>query len=271
MLMGACVSSHSDAYERTPPEKIVSVNLCADQMLIALAPRSKIVALGPFSRDPGLSFFSRQAESFPQVRPRSESLFGVDADAITVGPFDNAFMRQMVMRRNIEEIIVGRWTTTAEVLQGVSAFAKTIGEVSAGNDLSSEIESSMKSLHRLVDKTPAPSFLIFHRRGYVGEGGIVSELLELAGLTDAGKGVDPGFLSVESVIALRPTLLVVSGRNLKSEDRGLELLEHPALARLYPNDRRITTPDVLTICGGPSTPALIKHLRDELSAWMQRP
>lgn len=270
VLACVCASRHSEANERTPPRQIVSVNLCADQMLIALAPRSKIVALGPFSRDPGLSFFSRQAESFPQVQPRSEALFGIEADAIAVGPFDSAFLRQMVMRRNIEEIVVGRWTSVEDILEGVTTFARTIGEAAAGNKLAAEIQESITSIHRLVDRTPAPSFLILHRRGYVGEGGIVSELLEAAGLIDAGKNRASGFLSVESIIALRPTLLVVSGRSLKSEDRGLELLEHPALARLYPNDRRITTPDVLTICGGPSTPALINHLRDELNAWRQR-
>jgi iron complex transport system substrate-binding protein len=268
MLACWCAAPHSYANQRTPPKQIVSVNLCADQMLIALAPRNKIAALGPFSRDPGLSFFSGRAESFPQVRPRSEALFGIEADAIAVGPFDNAFMRRVIARRNIEEIIVGRWTSIAEVLDGVATFAGAIGEVAAGNELAIEIQRSMKSIHRLVDRTPAPSFLILHRRGFVGEGGLVSELLEVAGFVDAGKGLASSFLSVESVVALRPTLLAVSGRNLNSEDRGLELLEHPALARLYPNDRLITTPDVLTICGGPSTPALISHLRNELNAWM---
>lgn len=270
MLMCILASVPSLADERIPPGKILSVNLCADQMLIALAPRGRIVALGPFSRDPLLSFFSQRAETFPQVRARSEALFQMEADAITVGPFDNAFMRQMMRRRKIEEIVVGRWTSIGEVLRGVASFAKAIGESAAGQQLVDEIQSSMKGLQGLVDRTPAPSFLILHRRGFVGEGGLVSELLEMAGLVDAAKGQASRFLSVESVIALRPSLLVVSGRNLKSEDRGLELLEHPALTLLYPGERRITTPDILTTCGGPSTPALIHHLRDELKAWAHR-
>lgn len=258
------------ADERAPPKQILSVNLCADQMLIALAPKERIVALGPFARDPVLSFFSRRAEAFPQVRARSEALFQIEADAITVGPFDNAFMRQMMRRRQIEEIVVGRWTSTAEVLQGVSSFADAIDERLAGEKLIAEIQTGLKALQGLVDRRPAPSFLMLHRRGFVGEGGLVSELLEMAGLIDAAKGQSSRFLSVESIIALRPDLLVVSGRNLKAEDRGLELLEHPALALLYPGERRITTPDVLTICGGPSTPALIHHLMDELKPWARR-
>ena len=268
MCTMAPARSHAD--EREAPKKILSVNLCADQMLIALAPRDKVVALGPFSRDPTLSFFSQRAKTFPQLRARSEALIQIEADAIAVGPFDNAFMRQIMRRRQIDEIVVGRWTSTQEVLRGVASFAKTIGESAAGEKLIDEIKTSLESLQGVIDSKPSPSFLMLHRRGFVGEGGLVSELLELAGLIDAAKGHASRFLSVESVIALRPSLLVVSGRNLKPEDRGLELLEHPALARLYPSERRITTPDVLTSCGGPSTPALIRHMREELNSWVGR-
>src|SRR5690606_31913639 len=97
-----------------------------------------------------------------------------------------------------------------------------------------------------------------------GQGDIVSEFLEIAGLRDAAKGAPTRFMGVEAVIAMRPDFLVVTERNFKAEDRGLELLEHPALRRLYPESRRITAPDRLTTCAGPSTPALIRHLKDEL-------
>ena len=255
------------AAELAPPERIVSINLCADQMLLKLANPGSVTALGPFARDPLLSFLADRAQAFPQVSNRTENLLHVEADAFVVGPFDNMYMRGVLRRRGIKEIIVGRWVSLSEVKQGVKNFSNTIGVEAAGSMLISEIEIAVADLRGLVKGDRPQTFLLLHRRGYVGEGEIVSELLEIAGLINAAKGAAAQFMSVESVVALRPSLLVVSGRDVRAEDRGLELLEHPALTRLYPPSRRITTPDRLTICGGPSTPSLIRHLKSELMEW----
>ena len=46
-------------------------------------------------------------------------------------------------------------------------------------------------------------------------------------------------------------------------DQGEALLAHPALAALYPPDRRILLPERLTVCGGPSLPEAIDWLASE--------
>ncbi len=249
------------------PKRIVSVNLCADQMLIELADPTRIVALGPFSREPLLSFLADRAQAFPQISNRTENLLHMDADAVVVGPFDNMYMRSALRRQGIREMVVGRWISLNEVKQGITNFSDGIDQARSGARLIEEIETSVAELKDLVTSVNPYTFLILQRRGYVGEGEIVAELLELAGLANAAKGASAQFLSVESVIALRPSVLVVSGRDVPAKDRGLALLEHPALTRLYPSSRRITAPDRLVICGGPSTPSLIRHLKSELMAW----
>jgi iron complex transport system substrate-binding protein len=253
------------------PKRIASINLCADQMLIALSATDKIVALGPFARDPGISFYAREAVAFPQLAGRSEEIIGLGIDAIAVGPFDNKFMRAVFERRQIKEIVVDRWTTLSGVRSGVQDFADRIQEPDAGRRLVDDIDRALSELRPPGGQTQPDSFVIFQRRGFVGETGIVSELLAIAGLRDAAQGVRPGFMGVEGVIALRPTFLVLSDQNPKSEDRGLELLTHPALRRLYPESRRIIVPDKLTACAGPSTPALIRRLRDQLerNVWVK--
>lgn len=231
-----------------------------------LADPSSIAALGPFSREPLLSFFADRAKEFPQVSNRTESLLNSGVDAVVVGPFDNMYLRAALRRQGISEIVIGRWVSLNEVKQGVSSFSKAINQSASGERLIEEIENSVADLKGIAGKSSS-TFLLLQRRGYVGEGEIVAELMETAGLTNAAKGAPPQFMSVESVVALRPSVLVVSGRDVPAEDRGLELLEHPALTRLYPPSRRITAPDRLTICGGPSTPDLARHLKTELMQW----
>jgi iron complex transport system substrate-binding protein len=251
-------------------QRIASVNLCADQLLLAIASHGKIVALGPFARDPSMSFFAREAIAFPQLSGRSEPLIGLKVDAVAVGPFDNRFMRTILKRHNVPEIVVDRWSSVNSMLHGVQAFGDRIGESENAKRLVAEIESDLQGLQARVRRSPPATFLFLHRRGLIGEAGIVSELLEIAGMRDVAKNVEPRFLSVEGVLALRPDFLVLTGLNQKLEDRGLELLEHPALRRLYPETRRITAPDRLTACAGPATSALIRHLRAELDSRLEK-
>ena len=98
--------------------RIASVNLCADQLLLALAPASRIAALGPFARDPAVSFLANRAKEFPQLSGRSEELVMVRADAFMVGPFDNKHMRSMLDRRGAPVLMVNRWGASRRRDQG---------------------------------------------------------------------------------------------------------------------------------------------------------
>ncbi|MCR4281577.1 MAG: ABC transporter substrate-binding protein, partial [Bauldia sp.] len=58
-------------------------------------------------------------------------------------------------------------------------------------------------------------------------------------------------------------IIVVPYENRRAEDQGSALLAHPALARLYPPERRIVLPERLTVCGGSSLPTALDWLATE--------
>ena len=57
------------AFSAEAVNRVVSLNLCTDQMLVLLAPE-KIAALSPLARDPALSFVAPQAAHLPSCAPR---------------------------------------------------------------------------------------------------------------------------------------------------------------------------------------------------------
>ncbi|MBX9760695.1 MAG: ABC transporter substrate-binding protein [Beijerinckiaceae bacterium] len=270
-LLGLSQPLGAQPLDLGPNARIASVNLCADQLLLALAPPARIAGLGPFARDRAVSFLADRAVLYPQLSGRSEELIMLHADAVMVGPFDNKFMRSVLERRGVFLLTVDQWRRIADVKSGVAEIATRIGESPAGEALVAEIDAALQRL-RLLASLPgqAPSFLIVHRRGLVDDGGVLSEILAVAGLQDVFReGVAARFADVESILSMRPDFLVVANPGARAEDRGLELLQHPALTRLYPAERRVSAPDHLTICAGPSTPALIDHLRSQLEVLLQ--
>jgi iron complex transport system substrate-binding protein len=74
-----------------------------------------------------------------------------------------------------------------------------------------------------------------------------------------------GFVSLESLVMMRPDLLVMSSLVEKPRDQGSVYLTHPALQALYPPSRRIVLPGRYTLCGGPGLVAGLDHLAAELT------
>ncbi|MGH6782919.1 MAG: ABC transporter substrate-binding protein, partial [Sphingomonadaceae bacterium] len=62
------------------PQRIVSLNLCADQYLMALADPQQIAALTPFARDPDMSAGAAMARKLPVARGHAEEVLARNPD-----------------------------------------------------------------------------------------------------------------------------------------------------------------------------------------------
>jgi iron complex transport system substrate-binding protein len=74
-----------------------------------------------------------------------------------------------------------------------------------------------------------------------------------------------GYLPLESLVMMRPDLLVQHNILEAPRDQGSVYLTHPALRALYPPSRRIELPGRYTLCGGPALVAGLDHLADALT------
>jgi iron complex transport system substrate-binding protein len=111
--------------------------------------------------------------------------------------------------------------------------------------------------------------LALSRRGYVsGSDSLTSSLLATVGLTNAASPLGyrlGGFASLETIVTIRPDLILLSNGGNFAEDQGTAFLLHPALEQLYPPDKRIVIPERLTVCGGPMLAEALDTLVSELA------
>lgn len=68
-----------------PPKRIVSFNICADQLVVALADPSQIAGLSPYATDPAVSTVAEKARAFRRVNWQAESTIPLDPDLVLVG------------------------------------------------------------------------------------------------------------------------------------------------------------------------------------------
>lgn len=250
------------------PQRVVSINLCADQLLVALAAQAQIAALSPMARDQQLSFVADAARDLPVHRGTAEDIVKMGADLVLVGPYDNRYLLSFIAEKGVPVLTLGYWTSLEQGRAEIQKLADALGVPERGVALIAAIDKALADNQNVAAKHP--SAVMLHRRGYVsGSDGITAEIAARLGVRDSAPELglpQGGFVPLEKLIATKPDFIIVSDARAQAEDQGTALLQHPAIKALYPPQKQIVLPDRLTICGGPATPELIRTFGDEIRA-----
>jgi iron complex transport system substrate-binding protein len=260
----------SPARAQAIAHRVVSANLRADQLLLALADDGQIASLSPFAADASMSYFAKRAKAFPRNRGSGEDVISLSADLALVGPYDSRYTRALLEAQRVPYMALAPWTNLAQGRAQIRALAARLGHEDRGEALIASIDAAFAAISgRAQNPNGAPSILVLHRRGFVIDNGIVGELAQRAGFANAVSRLGiggAGFARLERLVADRPDYLTVSESADAAQDQGQAFLIHPALLALFPLEHRLVLPDRLTICDGPSTPALARAFAAEIDA-----
>jgi len=233
--------------------RIASMNVCTDQLLITLADPGQILGLSRYSRERFESFAADAARRFRILSGGAEDILMLRPDIVVASLFDKRSTRELLKEKGLHlvEFAVPR------NLDEVRAQIREMGEVVGHPDrASAEVTRLDDAITRARQAVAVRHYRVLplSRRGWVtGSDSLLSSLLAETGLSNAAGDLGisfGGFVPLESIVNLKPDLIVVSEAGDRAEDDGRAFLLHPALERFYPPSRRIVIPDRLTVCGG---------------------
>jgi iron complex transport system substrate-binding protein len=249
------------------PHRIVSINLCADELLIALADPDQIASLSIYATDPKLSFLADRAAAFRHDAREAETVVDIDPDLVLAGRYTKRATRDMLEALGYRVELLDAARSIDGSIDQIRHVASLVGHPDRGEALIAQINAARQRAAAFADGRTAPTAAVYQRRGYVTGGEtLTSELLNAVGLTNAGgdlAGARGGFVRLEQLMADPPDYLVVASPAARPQDQGEALLAHPALFSLFPAGKRIILPERLTVCGGPSLPAALDWLSTE--------
>jgi iron complex transport system substrate-binding protein len=233
--------------------RIVSMNVCTDQLLLPLADPAQILGLSRYSRDAWQSWAAEEARRYPSLSGGAEDVLVLKPDIVLASLFDKRSTRELLKAQGLRlaEFSVPR------NLDEVKAQIRKMGEIVQHRDRAeaeiARLDAAMTRAREVV-LGKRYSVLPLSRRGWVSGGdSLVSSLLSETGLFNAASrlGVGGGGLvSLEEIVMAKPDFLLVSEAGDHAEDDGSAFLLHPALERFYPPSKRIVIPERLTVCGG---------------------
>src|SRR5690606_558659 len=81
--------------------RIASINVCTDQLLMALADPAQIAGLSPYARDPASSWMAERAKAFRRLSGEAEDVLALRVDAVAAAPFTRRATRAMLARQGV--------------------------------------------------------------------------------------------------------------------------------------------------------------------------
>lgn len=261
-------SALKPAFAQPAPRRVVSLNLCTDQLLLALADREQIASLSYLAADRSISFLADDVRGLPVNDGRAESILFSGADLVMTGTYGQHNQIALLKAQGLDVLTIGPWTGLEEGRRQIRAAAARLGHPERGEALIARIDAAHANIRSMA---PAGrSILIYDRGGWVsGARSPVNELLAEMGFRPhlAALGLSEGGVArLEAIVSSPPDYLLVDESAEKAVDMGTALFVHPALVAAVPPQRRLVVPGRLTICEGPSTPAAIESLAAEVNA-----
>jgi iron complex transport system substrate-binding protein len=247
--------------------RIVSMNVCTDQLLIPLADPEQILGLSRYSREAWQSFAADDARRYPILSGGAEDVLVLRPDVVVAGLFDKRSTRELLKEKGLRlaEFSVPR--NLDEVKAQIRQMGDLVGHPERADAQIARLDQAVTRARQAAVRK-AYRVLLLARRGWVtGGDSLLSSLLGETGLINAAGDLGigfGGFAPLEAIVNLKPDLIVVSDASDRAEDDGRAFLLHPALERFYPPSRRIVIPDRLTVCGGVMLADALDRLVSEL-------
>ncbi|HYE51950.1 MAG TPA: ABC transporter substrate-binding protein [Azospirillaceae bacterium] len=250
------------AAQAAPPQRVVSLNLCTDQLAVLLLPPERIAALSFLSRDEDLSYVADRARSLPVVQGQAEEILPLAPDLVLAGTFTTRPTVALLKARGIPVLELDMPHDFAAIRAQLRQVAAALGEEARGEALVAAMDRTL-ALSAPADGR-RPSALSFAPGGFTsGAGTLSAAVMEAAGLSNyaGGRGLAGyGYLPVEEVAAAPPDLLVADTEPEAHPSLAGRLLSHPALARAVPAEARTRIRSGLWTCGGPFTAEAVAQL-----------
>ncbi len=218
-------------------QRVVSLNLCTDQYLLALAPE-QAAAVTHLARDPTLSVMVEAARAVPTVRADAEAVLALRPDLVLAAPWGAQVTLAALARRGVRVERIALPDSFDAIRATTRQIAALLGVPARGETLLAGFDIPPALPRRLA--------IALEPRGLTAAPGSLRDaVLRAAVYANASDGRAMGL----EALAWRPEVLLVVAPAPPTPSRATEFLAHPLLA----SHPRREVPAALTICGGPWT------------------
>lgn len=230
------------------PQRIVSLDYCADQFVLALADRDQIAALSRGSRRDN-SYYRDRARGLRQTRGTLEEVLALRPDLV-VRNWGGAWDAEAVYARfDVPVLQVGDAANFDIAREDLLDAARVLGHADRGEARARDLDVRLQHLRAAAPRDRQPVLYLSAGGAVAGSGTLMQSVIEAAGGRNAHQGESWTVLPLERLVQLPPSLIA-----LGFFDHGRSRVNpwlpgrHPALRRALARTDTITLPTAAIAC-----------------------
>ncbi|MDH3704358.1 MAG: ABC transporter substrate-binding protein [Alphaproteobacteria bacterium] len=241
------------------PQRIVSIYLCADQLLPDIVDQNRILSLSRLVDRSDLSTVPGIARGIPRNRGGGEEILALEPDLVIAGAFTTPATKALLRRGGIPLVELSLAHDFAGIRQNIRRLATAVDATARGEALIARMDARLGAARPKNGATP--SALVYRSGGHVqGKRTLAQAVMTRAGFRNHRSAEGIGRLSLEILLMDPPDAMIMGRPTPDVISRAAESLTHPALLRVLGNTPRITLPGRLWVCGLPETARAVEKL-----------
>ena len=234
------------------PQRIMSLKLCTDQLLMSVLPeRARIASITYLSREASALKIWPQAARIPVNHNSVEEVLAVRPDLILTDSFTAPAMRALLAKSGARLVEVPEAQDFEGIRANTMLVAREVGAEENARRLLARMDASLVALKASRPRTPL-RVAGWGNGGFLpGQDTFFNTVLTAAGAVNVA-GHDGGYYDVEALIAAHPQALLYGDAYAGTPSLRMDQDAHPVLLKLYGN-RRVTYPSAFYNCPLPQS------------------
>ena len=210
------------------PHRVLSLDQCADQYVLALTPRERIVGLSHRAGDAD-AYLRAEARDLPRRRASYEAVFAARPDVVVRYWGGDPQLVRALQRRGVRVVTIEQAIDFAGVHANIGRVARSLGNETGGARLASRMQADLRAANGAWRGREA---LYLTPGGFTsGRNSLIDALMRAAGLRNAAEGDGFQPAPLERLVLSPPSAFVLGFFDMARFTRW-DLASHPVLNRL---------------------------------------
>ena len=247
LLLGAAAcGGERDARAPARPLRVVSLDYCADQYVLELLPRARILAVSPDATKPE-SYKRASAAGVRQVAARAEDVLALQPDLVVRSYGGGPDAARFFAQAGVPVLQIGYAGDLAGVRRTLLEVASGLGERTRGEAMVSAMD---RRVAQLPGHRPRGMALYMTEAGVTsGPGTLVDEMMKVAGYDNFQREAGWHPLPLERLAYERPDLVAAASFGRGAQD-GWTAARHPVAKAQLKERPVVRLQGAWLACGG---------------------
>ncbi|OWU70662.1 hypothetical protein ATO2_04075 [Roseovarius sp. 22II1-1F6A] len=247
LVFGLALPFHSAhaGQEVVPPARVVSMNLCTDQLAMMLAAPGQLISVSHVARDPLISALAEEAAAYPVNHGGAEEIYLMRPDLVLAGVWGHDLTLSMLERLGLRVARIAPADRLSDIPDRIMEIGTLLGRAPQARAMAAAFQADLAALSDGTAGVEAakvgaaeverPRLAIYNANGYTtGTETLGGDIIRAAGFVNIAGEMGlayGGALPLELLVMAAPDM-VLTGTAYPGASRAEEIMTHPAIAAL---------------------------------------